>query len=110
MSKATLPKGVTEEQIQEWKDKHGKVKLITCKRENGESVDFIIGQPTRDILDSWAHHHNNDDIVKSRKVLENSCILFGDKALFAKDINLQSTVLKKVQEMLENLQTEEKEL
>lgn len=110
MSKLSLPEGVTESQIKDWKDKHSKVKLISCKRDNGEQAEYIIGQPTRDILDAWVHHINNDNTKKAREVLENSCVLFGDKALFAKDVNLQSTVLKKVQEMLENLQLEEKEL
>ncbi|MCE9540627.1 MAG: hypothetical protein K8R85_15620 [Bacteroidetes bacterium] len=110
MSKTKLPEGVTETQIQEWKDKHGKVKLITCKRDKGEEAVFIIGQPTRDIMDAWAHAYDNDKRQKAREILENSCVLHGDKTLFVKDINLQTTVLKKVQEMLENLQAEEKEL
>jgi len=110
MSKIKLPEGVTEANINAWKEKFGKVKIITCKCENGKSVEFIIAQPTREILDAWAHHHNNDNIAKARQVLESNCILHGDKTLFEKDVNLQSTVLKKVQEMLTNLEVEEKEL
>lgn len=106
---SALPTGVTETQIQTWKEKHGKIKLLTCKSGEKE-ISFIIGQPTRDIVDAWTHHYDNDNRVKAREVLENSCVLHGDKSLFLKDINLQNTVLKKVQEMLKDLQTEEKEL
>lgn len=105
-----LPKGVTEGQVQEWKDKHGKVKQITFTRDNKETADFIIGRPTRSIMDAWAHHFNKEDLAKARGVLQNSCILNGDTSLFEKDINLQTSVLKKIQEMLEEVQAEEKEL
>jgi hypothetical protein len=110
MSKSKLPQGVTEAQVQEWKDKHSKVKLISCKRENGEQVEYIIGQPTRDILDSWSHYMSNDNNKKAREILQTNCILFGEKSLFEKDVNLESTVTKKITEMLETLRTEEKEL
>jgi len=105
-----LPEGVTQDQVNTWKEKYGKVKVITVKRENGKEVQFVIGQPTREILDSWAHYHNNDQIAKARGVLKGSCILHGDQSLFDKDVNLESTVLKKVQEMLVTLEAEEKEL
>lgn len=105
-----LPTGVTQEQVNSWKEKHGKVKMITVPRENGESVDYIIGRPDRTIVDMWAHHIDNDNRVKSREVLKKNCILFGDTSLFDKDVNLESTVYKKIQEMLELYRAEEKEL
>lgn len=109
-TKSSLPKGVTQEQVDTWKTIHKKVILITAFRENGEEAQYIIGRPNRTIVDMWAHHYDNGATDKARKVMKENCILFGNQELFATDINLENTVLRKVQEMLEILRVEEKEL
>lgn len=105
-----LPAGVTQQQIDAWKASHGKVKLVKCKRDDGTFVDYVIGRPDRETVDMWAHAHDKDDRAKARAILFNACLLSGDKTLFAKDINLESTVLKKITAMLEDVQSTEKEL
>lgn len=109
-SELKLPEGVTESDIQTWKQKLGKIKLISCVRENGQKVEFIIGQPTREILDCWQTHQENGKYDKAREVLKANCVLHGDKELFKEDVNLETTVLKKVTDLLELLQASEKEL
>lgn len=105
-----LPQGVADLDIQKWKERFGKIKLISCTRENGEEEQYIVAQPTRDIVDAWMSHHEAGRYDKAREVLSKNCVLHGNTDLFKSDINLESTVLKKVQEMLETLRASEKEL
>lgn len=106
----TLPEGVTKQQIEDWKKKHVRIKQVVAKRKTGGSVSFIVGQPTREIMDSWLFHFDKGSYPEARAVLTSNCVLHGDVSLLEEDINLQSTILKKIQGMLEDFQTSEKEL
>lgn len=100
---------VTAEQIESWKKKHQTVKKITVTLKNKTEEEFIIGKPTRSVLDSISSYTNDNKPHKVREVLENSCVLAGNTDAF-EDPNVMNTVFGKVTEMLEKLQVEEKEL
>ncbi|MCK6649706.1 MAG: hypothetical protein L6Q66_08620, partial [Bacteroidia bacterium] len=90
-----LPEGVTQDQVNTWKEKYGKVKVITVKRENGKEVQFVIGQPTREILDSWAHYHNNDQIAKARGVLKAAVSFMATSRFLIRTLILKALCLRK---------------
>ena len=103
-------KDVTPEQIAEWKGKLKVVKKITVPTLGGGKAEFIIGRPTREILDAYGFQLDKDNQKKAREILQNNCILAGDISLFADDVNIENTVMNKVTGLLEKLEVEEEEL
>ncbi len=98
------------ENIDAWKAKHKQVKAISAMSELNGLVHFIIGMPTRQMLDSMAQYDSDGKVKKSQDVLFNSSILAGDKSLLPGDINLQTTVGVKIGEFVKRLEVLEKEL
>ena len=101
---------VTPEQLKAWKDEFKEVKKITVTTKGGKKIPFILGRPTRDILDIYALKIEKDENKAARGVLQVNCILAGDTTLFAEDVNLESTVMKKITGMLGALDAVEEEL
>lgn len=101
---------VTPEQLKAWKDEFKQLKKITVVTKSGGKIPFIVARPTRDILDMYAFKVDKDENKAAREVLQVNCILAGDTTLFAEDVNLESTVMKKITGMLESLDAIEEEL
>ena len=110
MEELGLPEGVTQEQVDAWKKEYKKVKTSTFKTDDGQDVLFILARPTRVILDMWNNAFDKGDRQKARDILKTNCIKFGDKKLLDTDVNLETSVLGKIQGMLEEVQAIEKEL
>jgi hypothetical protein len=112
MSKELTQKLVEENQskIDGWKDKHKTVKVICVKSKINGEVPFIIGKPTAAILSAVRKYESDGKTEKSNETLKNSCILAGNKSLFAEDVDLENAVMTKVADLLERLEVEEKEL
>lgn len=99
-----------KEKKEAWKDKHKTVKAISVHSDLNGLVHFIIGKPTRSILDSMAQYESDGKTKKSQEVLFNSCILAGDNSLLPGDVDLQTAVGNKLTELFKRLEVEEKEL
>lgn len=103
-------KAVTPEMIAEWKKQLKVIKKIKVKTTSGSVVEFIIGRPTRDVLDIWVSKLDKEDNTGAREVLKTNCILAGDASIFAEDVNVESTVMKRITGMLQECEVEEEEL
>lgn len=96
--------------IDEWKAKHRTVKVIVANSKYNGKQPYIIGKPTGIMLDAIAKYDNEGKTHKINELLINSCVLAGNKDLFADDVDLKNAVLLKVTDLLERLEVEEKEL
>ncbi len=100
---------VTPEQIKGWKDKHKQVIKISIPVGTGK-VQFMLGRPTRSVLDNWVAKLEKDDAKGARDVLKANCILAGDTSIFDDDVNVESTVMKNITKMCKTIEVEEEEL
>jgi hypothetical protein len=97
--------------IDQWKEKHKRVKLITVTARDGFTHQFIIGRPTQSMMDSMTKNILDVKPAKNRDVFRNSCVLAGDKNLFDQDMDVQNKVIEKIMDLFDNsLEVEEKEL
>lgn len=101
---------LSEHPIDEWKEKHKVVKLITVAKKDGSKHQFVIGRPTLSMMDMIGKYVNDQKPHKMREVLRNSCVLAGDKSLIDTDDDIRNTVFERITELFEKLETEEKEL
>lgn len=105
-------KEVSAEKITEWKEKHGVVRQISVIKKDGSKLEFIIGKPTRPILDAYAKYSEENNQSKCREVMQNNCVLAGDDEALndPKEVDLQNTVFNEISNLFDKLQTEVKEL
>lgn len=107
-------KTITEENaaaIPGWKDKHKQLKAVAFfSKVHSKWCPFIVAKPTATVMDAIAKYSSQDKTEKIDEVLRESCVKAGDKSLFESDVDLKSSVFKKITSMLEDLQEEEKEL
>lgn len=97
--------------IDSWKEKHKRVKVITVKSKLlKRDVPFIIGKPTTQVLDAVAKYDHDGKTKKVEEVLIGSCVLAGEVALFNEDLDVKNAVMEKVNELFDKLEVEEKEL
>lgn len=99
-----------EQNIPAWKEKHKTIKAISVHSQVHGTCHFIIGKPTRAVLDSMTQYEADGKTKKSQEVLFNSCLLAGDKTLLPSDVDLQTAVGNKIVELFQRLEVEEKEL
>lgn len=71
---------VTKEQIQEWKQKHGKVFKISC-----DGKDCYLKTPSRKTL-GYASAAGKDDPLKFNEVILRDCWLGGDEEIRKDDV------------------------
>lgn len=95
-----MSKEVTEEQIQEWKQKHGKVFKISC---DGKSC--YLKPPTRKVL-GYASMAGKDDPLKFNEAILRECWLDGDEEIRTDDMLFLSVG----QKLADLIQTKEAEL
>lgn len=75
---------ITKTQISDWKKTKGKLKQISIPLDEndfdgkGETADFIICAPTRNVLSALAHHGQEKNIDKINELLIANCVLGGD--------------------------------
>lgn len=97
--------------IDEWKEKYGRVKIISVADSKGDKHDFIIVRPTQTIMDSLLKGVQDSKMHKTREIFRNSCVMAGDKEVFDKDIDVRNKVIEKIMDLFDNnLEVEEKEL
>ena len=103
---------VTQEQKQEWKDKHGVVREINVVKKDGKKIPFIIGKPTRPILDAYSKYSEDNNQTKAREVMQNSCVLAGDIDVLndPKEVDVQNSVFTSISDLFDKLTVEVKEL
>lgn len=99
-----------EHPVEEWKEKHGRVKHITVKDLQGNLHDYVVGRPTMPVMDMISKYLNENKTNKYRDSMKNNCILFGDKDLVGSDIDVQNAVFGAITDLFEKLETTEKEL
>ena len=99
---------VTAEEIEGWKREHKKVQKITVSFE-GEKKQFIIARPTREVVNAMQKYDRENNIEKQQDILVKNCIKAGDTSLL-KDIDVFNTVIKRVNDLVEDLTTEVEEL
>ena len=68
----------TEKQIQEWKNKHGKVYAVSVEDENGEMKRCYLKKPSRKAM-SYASAVASTDPIKFEELLLNDMWLGGDE-------------------------------
>lgn len=94
---------VTEEQIQEWKQKHGKVYKIRVD----DKVCYL-KRPSRKTL-SYASVAGKDDPIKFNEVVLRDCWLCGDEEIKTDDVLFMS-ISPKLADIIEIKETELEEL
>lgn len=93
-----------------WKESNPnrKIKEVSLRSKTG-FVDFIVCAPDRNVLDAIAKYTNDNKPNKVREVLINSCVLAGDKKVL-NDVDVEATMLEKITDLLDKVESKEKEL
>jgi hypothetical protein len=99
-----------QQYIPAWKEKHKVVKAISAYSDLNGLCHYIIGKPTRSILDAMAQYEADGKTKAAQEALFKSCILAGDKTLLPPDVDLQTAIGNKLSELFKRLEVSEKEL
>lgn len=73
--------GVTQEELDNWKSKHGEVHIITVKLNEHESLTGYFKKPNRDIMANCINLAQDKKIYEAREFLLNNTFIGGDKAI-----------------------------
>lgn len=87
--------GLKEAQIDELKQQHGKLFLITVNKD-GEAKYFWFKKPTMPVL-SAAMVHASDDPMKVGMTLFDNCLVLGDRAA-KDDVDIFPAIVNKLQD------------
>lgn len=90
---------VTQEQIKDWKAKHGQIYKITVKDAANGDKSCVLKQPTRQILGA-ASQAGKDNPMKFNEVILNNCWLGGDEEIKTNDM-LFLSASQKIGEIIE---------
>lgn len=76
MDKNELPKGVTADQIEQWKEKYGADNICLAILENSreESLTVVVRVPDRQIF-NMSRKYADSDIGKAEDILVKACLL-----------------------------------
>lgn len=76
----TLPEGVTQDQVDAWKQKHGKdnLRLIKLSRDEGrtDTVTVVARVPDRTVVAEYLRYADSN-ITKANSILIENCLLTG---------------------------------
>lgn len=76
MDKNELPKGVTADQIAQWKEKHGadNIHVAVLKNSKDEDVRVVVRVPDRQTF-NMSRKYADSDIGKAEDILVKACLL-----------------------------------
>ena len=84
-----LPEGITEEQLQVWRKKHGKLIIVNIEDEDKEVFSAVFKRPNKDILSAMTRKAKQDEI--------NAIFFLYDNCLLAQDDDLKKDDLLKLE-------------
>ena len=73
--------GVTQEQLDEWKAKYGRVYIITVKLEDGDSLTGYFKKPIRDIMANCINLASDKKLWEAKEFLMLNTFIGGDSAI-----------------------------
>lgn len=76
-----LHAGVTQEQLDGWKDQYGEVHIITVQINENESVTGYFKKPGRDIMANCVNLVHDKKTYEAREFLLNNTWIGGDKSI-----------------------------
>ncbi len=104
------PINLADHPIEDWKDLHKKVKLITVSASDGARHQFIVARPTLSQMDMIQKYIKDEKPVKYREAMKANCVKAGDTSLIDGDDDIRNAVFEKIVDLYEKLEVEEKEL
>lgn len=94
-----IPESVTEEQLEVWRKKYGKLIIVNIEDEDKEVFSAVFKRPDKDILSAMTRKAKQDEISAIFFVYDN-CVLAQDDDL-KKDDLLKLQASKKLGESME---------
>jgi len=76
-----LFEGVTQEELDEWKEKYKEVHIITVKVSDSESITGYFKKPDRNVMANVVNMANNGNMFGAREFLLNNTYIGGNKRI-----------------------------
>lgn len=73
-----LPGGITQAQLDAWKEKHGGVNVVKVHLSEAESVTGYFKKPTRDVIANCVNMATEGNVYEAREFLANNTFIGGD--------------------------------